>query len=241
MPLQLIKLSHEPAVVFVVLSLLSLVASYILFKLLDSRATIKRKGWSAGGAIAGFLLILFGSWYALKPSLSIQTPVMPLSIPTDFKAVSVSDAGVAIAIPPHWERKDDPITLRFEPKTQEPNSEDAKILFMRIQPCKELCPMTSGADLSQDNDALKEIFGLLRQRSASINDPYLGHKGSSTPVSVVIPGKWLEPTRSKDFSINLIMRQIYDERDSRCIAFMYPDTELGRQLSSTFNIASPSP
>src|SRR5258708_4126874 len=174
---QLIRLSHEPPVVFVVLFFLSLVASYILFKLLDSRATIKRKGWSAGGAIAGFLLILFGSWYALKPSLSMQTPIMPLSIPRGFKAVSVSDAGIALAIPLDWERKDDAITLIFQPKHQEPNSEDAKVLYMRIQPCTELAPMTSEADLSQDKEMLKEITGLLHLRGPSVNDPYLGHKG----------------------------------------------------------------
>jgi hypothetical protein len=237
----LIELSHEPPLVFVVLFLLSLVASYILFKLLDSRANIKRKGWSAGGAIAGFLLILFGSWFAVKPTLSIQRLPVPLSIPTGFKAVPILEAGIAIAIPDDWERSDTPITLEFVPKVQKPNSEDAKMMSIQISHCEELPAMLTEADLAKDEGALKQMFGLVHLRGASINDPYLGHKGSSTPISFNFPGSLMEPPRATDLTLNFISRRIYDERNGRCIALTYPDSELGRQLSSTLNIARPSP
>src|SRR5689334_23171763 len=157
MQAQLIELSHEPPVVFVALFFLSLVASYILFKLLDSRATIRRKGWSAGGAIAGFLLILFGSWYAVKPSFSGQQRILPVSTPAGFKIISASDAGVAIAIPSDWERKDMPTTLRFEPKAQEPNSSDPKMMVIQIQACEDLRLLTSEEDLAQTKQSMKEL------------------------------------------------------------------------------------
>jgi hypothetical protein len=50
----------EHLIVIAVLFLLSLLAAYVLFKWLDSAAIIKRQGYQAGGAFAGFLLI-FGS------------------------------------------------------------------------------------------------------------------------------------------------------------------------------------
>jgi hypothetical protein len=57
------------------------------------------------------------------------------------------------------------------------------------------------------------MFGAIHLRGASINDPYLGHKGSSTPVSFNIPGNLLEPPSAKDFVLNLILRRIYDETE----------------------------
>ena len=241
MLVQLIDLSHEPSVVFVVLFLLSLLASYILFKLLNSSATIKRKEWSAGGAIAGFILILFGSWYALRPSLNRRLQIVPLSIPTGFKTVSVSDVGLAIAIPPDWERKDAPTTLQFAAKHQEPNSDSAKFMLIQITPCGELPPMTSEADLPKFSSMIKELFGFMRLRGASVNDPYLGHKGSTEPASFSIPGRLLEPPQTADFVLNATVRHIFDERNGRCVLLVYPDNELGRQLSSTLNITDPLP
>jgi hypothetical protein len=38
----------------------------------------------------------------------------------------------------------------------------------------------------------------------------------------------------------LMMKEIYDERNGRCVVIGYPDSEVGRRLSSTLNIANPS-
>lgn len=115
---QLIQFCREPLLVFVTLFLLSLLAAVVLFKFLESRATIKRRWWSAGGAIAGFVLILFGSWYSLTPAISAPLRVDPLSLPAGYKAYSASDLGIAIAIPRDWAQPDRPTDIAFSPQQQ---------------------------------------------------------------------------------------------------------------------------
>jgi hypothetical protein len=56
---------------------LSLVGSIILFRFLKSSATIKKKSYQAGGAIAGFILIyglLFTSFNSMNNSERLKTP-----------------------------------------------------------------------------------------------------------------------------------------------------------------------
>lgn len=93
---------HDPVVVYVIIFLLSLLAAIVLFKVLVSRATIKKKGWSAGGAIAGFLIISWGSWNALRPELGWRRSVEPLSVPGGFKKISDTSGGIALAVPEDW-------------------------------------------------------------------------------------------------------------------------------------------
>jgi hypothetical protein len=144
-------------------------------------------------------------------------------------------------MPPDWERLEAPTTLQFAPKHQEPNSENARMILVQVKPCENLPEVTSESDLPTVQSDLKEIMGMMHLRGASVNDPYLGHKGSTTPFSLTIPGHLLEPPRAKDFVFNLMVHEIYDERNGRCIELMYPDSEIGRKLSSTLNITSPSP
>ncbi len=50
--------------------LLSLVGAYVLFKILESSAVVKRPGYQAGGALAGFLLI-FGTLAVTHQNLAL--------------------------------------------------------------------------------------------------------------------------------------------------------------------------
>jgi hypothetical protein len=222
----------------VTLFLLSLVASWVLFKLLDSRATIKRKGWSAGGAIAGFLIILFLSWRAVQPTLTPRSQILPTSMPKGFNAVSLPESGIALAIPNHWERKQTPVLVSLMPKQQKPNSADAKYFDVDIRDCSELSVM-SDSDIQDLQKPFQQMFGLLHFRGPSVTDSYLGHQTSTTPVSAVFPGALLSPSQATDFTLNMVSRQIYDERNGRCITLIYPDSESGRLIASTLNITSP--
>jgi hypothetical protein len=234
------QLSRDPVIVFVILFLLSLGASYVLFKLLDSSATIKRKGWSAGGAIAGFLMILFGSWYAIRPTLIPPPRIIPVSVPAGFKPISDLNMGVAIATPEDWERKEEAYSISVAPKQQEPNSKNPMFAQIQIRPCTELTHSLSKDELPKIQKALQQLMGFFQLRGPSVDDSYLGHKAAVTPASITVPGKLLEPPTAADFTMNLMVREVYDERNGRCITFLYPDSELGRLLGSTMNIANPA-
>jgi len=59
----------NPIQIVPLLFLLSLVAAFLLFKFLDSKAEIVSKGYKAGGAIAGFIIVygmLYGSFYKIS-------------------------------------------------------------------------------------------------------------------------------------------------------------------------------
>jgi hypothetical protein len=102
--------------------------------------------------------------------------------------------------------------------------------------------MTSQTELLQVQQALKEAMGgFVNLRAASSNEPYLGHKGSTTPMRITLPGHLLEPPSTQDLTLDMIARNIFDERSGRCYLLMYPDTDLGRQLSSTVNIVGTLP
>jgi phosphoglycerol transferase MdoB-like AlkP superfamily enzyme len=154
-----LQLSREPLLVFVVLFLLSLLASYVLFKLLESRANIKRKEWSAGGAIAGFLIILFGSWYAIRPTLTALPRTMPVSVPVGFKPFDVSDMGIAIAVPDNWERKPHPTEIFLAPKQQQQNSTNAMFIMITVQSCDGPQYVVSESDLQKLQQPLQQMMG----------------------------------------------------------------------------------
>jgi len=81
---------------------------------------------------------------------------------------------------------------------------------------------------------------MIHLRGPSISESYLGHKASVTPASLTVPGSVLLPPVAKDLTLNLMLKEIYDERNGRCVMIGYPDSEAGRQLSSTLNITNPS-
>ncbi len=232
---QVIQLCREPLAVFVTLFLISLAASYVLFKLLDSRATIKREGWSAGGAIAGFLIILFGSWFALKPAITPPTRIVPLSVPTGFKSFTASDLGLAVALPADWVRHDAPTAISFGPKL--PTMQNPMFVALQIASCSgsEGALGVTEKDLPNVSKIIESNFGMLALRGASVTDSYLGRKSYLTPIRLFIsvPGTPMPV-------FDGLLRSIYDDRSGRCINFMYPDSEIGKDIASTLNITSPS-
>ena len=231
-------LLREPLIVWAVLFGLSLVAAIVLFKFLDSRATIKRKNWSAGGALAGFLIVLFGSWYAIRPALAPVRQVFPLSVPKGFKADGVLDAGIAFAVPEDWHRQQTPVTFLFTAAHQ--NIETPATLWGQVTSCSGPNLIMTEAELPDYAKAFQQMFGMMRVRGASFVDSYLGHKESTTPISITFPGNLFSPP-TPDIVMNFMIREVYDERNSRCIELAYPDSELGRELVSTLNITDPLP
>lgn len=51
---------------------LSLIGAYVLFKLLKSTAIVKKAGYQAGGALAGFLIIFGTLFYAYNTSIKAK-------------------------------------------------------------------------------------------------------------------------------------------------------------------------
>jgi hypothetical protein len=240
MPIWMIEISRDPAWVFAGLFILSLFAAIVLFRGLQSQASIKGTHWTLGGAAAGFVIILFGSWHVLSSSVSGERPLSPVSIPDGFKRISMADVGLAMAIPPSWERKETPVTVMLGPKEVAPNAPNPSFIFMQITRCQALPPMTLESDLATVEEGLKETLGgLVRVDGASINDPYLGHKGSSTPMTLTIPGGVLQPPTTQDYSLRFVAHEIYDEHNGRCLLLGHSDNELGQTISSTLNIADP--
>ena len=230
---------REPVPVFALVFLLSLGACWVLFQILDSRASIKGKGWSAGGAIAGFLVILFGSFYALRPFLQTIPRTMPVSTPAGYKPISVSDMGIALAVPKDWEKREVPTQILVTPSQQQPNSSDPKFLWIQLRSCSEPPSTLSEHDLSEARGPLQQMFGMVHFRGPSVSDSYLGYQASTTPVSLTFPGQVLVPPQTAELSINILLRDIYDEPNGRCILLYYPDSDMGRMLASTLNITNP--
>lgn len=78
--------------VVTVLFAASLVAAFVLFKILQSTATITKKEYQVGGAAAGFLVI-YGALYASYDHLqSLQLAACQASLATDEKTLA-SDEG----------------------------------------------------------------------------------------------------------------------------------------------------
>jgi hypothetical protein len=232
---------RDPVTVFVLLFLLSLLAAYILFKLLDSRATIKRKGWSAGGAIAGFLIILFGSWYALGPLLRNVRNIAPLSVPNGFKRIIDGDAGFAFAVPSDWQRNvATSVTINTtSPKPKSP-SERVNLVNLVSNPCDHPTFSASDPDLATVKNALKKMMGMVNLRDTPTSEPFLGRASVVQKMTLTIPGSVLQPKAGKDYVIDMVMREVYDQQNGRCILLTYPDSDLGREIVSTLNIEPPS-
>lgn len=63
-----LTVNFQVLIVISVMFVISLGGAFVLFRILDSQASIQRAGYKAGGALAGFLIILsmlFGSYYKL--------------------------------------------------------------------------------------------------------------------------------------------------------------------------------
>lgn len=74
---------YLPITIVTIMFLMSLIGAYVLFKLLKSTAVIKRTGYQAGGALAGFLLIygiLFYSYDKMTQPNSQPEPVTTWTI-----------------------------------------------------------------------------------------------------------------------------------------------------------------
>jgi hypothetical protein len=95
-------------------------------------------------------------------------------------------------------------------------------------------------DLPKIQEGFRQVSGLFSIRGKSRVDSYLGHKTTITPGAYTIPGNLLEPPRSTDLVLNVTLRDIYDERNNRCIILIYPDSDATGVISSTLNIATPS-
>jgi len=67
---------QETLIVLIIVALLSLLAAIVLFKVLKSTALIKKAGYQAGGALAGFIIIystLYYSYDSLSDKIHRET------------------------------------------------------------------------------------------------------------------------------------------------------------------------
>ena len=91
-------------VTVVVMFTLSLVAAFILFKVLKSSALIEKAGYRAGGALAGFLLVYAALYSSFQRLVQAEQPWKPISwtvIGTVQKELTSTHEGVIIRhVPP---------------------------------------------------------------------------------------------------------------------------------------------
>lgn len=100
--------------------------------------------------------------------------------------------------------------------------------------------VVSESDLQKMQQPLQQMMGMMHFRGPSVSESYLGRKASVTPASLTFPGSMLLPPTAGDLTLDLMMKEIYDERNGRCVMIGYPDSEAGRRVSSTLNITDPS-
>jgi hypothetical protein len=231
-----LPLLREPLVVWVVLSLVCLFVVWVCFRLLESAAIIVKKEWQAGGAIAGFLLLLFGSWCAVSPRLDVapvRSAIEPLSVPVGFTARTLSSAGVALAAPAGFLTSESPIQFGLTQK------DPPAMALVAVQPYDAA---DDDGDYSLDEDELAELNETTRALMGFIEvvgppqaDPYRGMKSYVLPVKVEFSIPNTTPVNLGRY----LIRQILDVERSRKVFMIYPDTEQGRQIFSTLNIGDP--
>lgn len=86
--------------VVAVMFILSLIGAYVLFKYLKSSALIKREGYKAGGAIAGFLLIYGILFYSFDSLLKYKPQVWSITGTVIKEGTTSHDAIVIKQVPP---------------------------------------------------------------------------------------------------------------------------------------------
>lgn len=109
--------------------------------------------------------------------------------------------------------------------------------MVRIENCTSVDRLMSidAGELPNLSKTLSQAIGMFSVRGPSAEDHYQGHRSFVTPVrfSYDAVDRAVGP-------LNALLRSIYDERNGRCIAVFYPDSDAGKIIASTLNIASPS-
>jgi hypothetical protein len=134
-----IKETYEILIVVTVIFTLSIIAALILFKVLKSTAIVKKAGYQAGGALAGFIII-FSTLYYSYESLCNKIPAdtvkkdyivksniqLALNVITKIKGVKVtilesdkkisegytdSEGVVSLTVPDAWGKQ---FTIKLE-------------------------------------------------------------------------------------------------------------------------------
>jgi hypothetical protein len=57
--------------------------------------------------------------------------------------------------------------------------------------------------------------------------------------AATLPKEYFGGQVDKEVRIDVLLRQIYDGQNDRCITVMYPDSEIDRKIISTPNIQAP--
>lgn len=227
---------HDPVVVYLIIIVCSSGVAWLMFRVLKSKASIKVKQWSAEGAIAAFIIVALGSWNALRPELQLQKSIEPLSVPGGFKKISNASAGLAFAIPNDWHL--DPqksVTMNASKAT---SVDDVAILNITTTPCTQL-----SFDIDKLRSGLSKMIGMFVFHGESRDEPINGRQSLVIDVTETLPKELLNAQGAKeikkDVALNLLMRQIYDVENGRCINVVYPNDEIGRKIMSTINIQAP--
>jgi hypothetical protein len=231
-----LPLLREPLFVWVVLSLVCLLVVWVCFRVLKSAAIIVKKEWQAGGAIAGFLLLLFGSWCAVSPRLDVapvRSAIAPISVPVGFEGHSLSSAGIAFAAPVSFLLSDNP--ARFSLSQKDPPA----MIIVGVDPydpAEQVDFDLKEDEIAEMNDTVQAFMGFMKIVGPSQADPFRGMRSYTLPMELEfsVPGvKTLALGR-------YLFRMILDAERSRKVFVIYPDTEQGRQIFSTLNIGDPA-
>jgi hypothetical protein len=224
-----VAIFREPVIAFSIVFLFSIGAAFMLFRVLGSQAAIRGKRWQAGGAIAGFLLVFFPSWYSVKPMLPMESGpyISPLNVPNGFRPFSEPWAPFAVAIPRKWLQIGPTLNLSFA----SPDEKEEGLFFISVHedfPSDAFNERDIQGLLAEVSEMLHQIFN---PKSVEVEKgeftSYQGLRSYRAPATFHYPGQ--TPTK---VSIQLI----WDHRRHRLYYIICDDSSTGRQVASTLNI-----
>jgi hypothetical protein len=225
------NLLREPLIPFLAIAITSLIVTLVLFKVIQSTAHITSRGTLITGGLAGYVIIFGTFWYAYAQGdkAVVAQPLQPINVPEGFEAISEPE--LAIAVPRDYAPGRKEKAIRFTEK------EKGQMFGMLDVTIIENVSLESMADFKPQNlpeEVQKAMSPLLKWDTAQ-PAPYQGRKGFIMPMTITLP-KDVEPEQ-KPRTVKVLAHFILDDRKRRLITVMYEDTELGRQIFSTLNLA----
>lgn len=220
---------REPLIAFSVVFLFSMAAAFMLFKILASHAAIRGKGWQAGGAIAGFLLVFFPSWYSLKPMLPMerQPYISPLNVPSGFKPYTSLSPPFSLAVPHKWVQVGQTVSLIFS----SPDQKDNELFVIMIHD-----DFPSDAFNEHDIQDLLTQYGAVMSQIFNPNSIDVGKGEFSSYEGLRCYVAHGVTHFEEGRAMKTVFQCIWDHRSRRLYYMMYSDSPTGKQIASTLNI-----
>lgn len=154
-------------------------------------------------------------------------------MPGGFKKISETSLGLALAVPEDWQiEPPKPVTISAVKVT---SADDIGLLTVYTSPCSQL-----NLDAEKVRNAVTKVFGTLVFHGEPKDEPVNGRRSMVIGTTLSVPKELVSGIQpAKDVKLDLLIRQIYDAQNGRCISVMYPNNEIGRKIISTMNIQPP--